>query len=853
MMLRPLLTRFLILLATASQALAETAGTDAPFPFVIPGLELPSSGSPVDLSWLNSSPAGKGGFVRVKDGHFVDGDGNRLRLLATNFTFGSAFPDHELADKLAARLASLGINGVRIHHADNQTAPRGIWKNGTPRRDEFDPGQLDRLDYFIAALKRCGIYTNLNLHVSRNYWEGEDFRDGLADSRERQDKLPKYGKGIDKINDQMIRMQRDYARALLTHENPYTKRTYAKEPCVAIVEINNENSLLDLKVSGLPDHYRNEVIQKWNAWLRARYGSTAKLVDSWGGAEELGSDVLPAKITTQGGEYLKLSNRATGETDVDVLKMPGVTWHAQLHWSGVTLEEGKLYTLEFSARSDQPRRIPLSTRLNRADWHNCGLSEDAELGPEWKTFSFPFRATRIEPGAVRFDMVLGGGPVGAFSIKDLSLRRGGSLGLRPGESLENGTVQAPGKPLPSPRGLDWTRFLAEQERTYTDGMRDFLKKELGVEANIIDTQASYGGIAGAFRESFNDFVDMHAYWQHPRFPGKPWDAGNWLIPNTPMVDSADGGNFFRLAAYRLTGKPFTVSEYDHPAPSHFTAEMFPMIASFAAAQDWDGIFQFDWGGTDPCAGRITGYFSLQQHPAKLAFLPAAALMFRRGDVQPASGTVRLTVPPSQVEPLTAQNQSIQETWKKAGVGATDLISRRLELAFGECEVPAAKVTKDSSSTLQWTPEAGLYQVDSSAAKAVVGRCTGKTVKLHGLEFEVAANPRNFAVLTLNALDGKPLPASRRMLLTAAGNVENTGMAWNEDHTSVGKAWGTAPTVCEGIAAKVKLATDAQSAKVYALDQSGKRSGQVAATWERGQLQFGISSQFRTLWYEITAD
>jgi len=74
------------------------------------------------------------------------------------------------------------------------------------------------------------------------------------------------------------------------------------------------------------------------------------------------------------------------------------------------------------------------------------------------------------------------------------------------------------------------------------------------------------------------------------------------------------------------GKAFTVSEYDHPAPSHYAAEMFPMIASFAAVQDWDGFFQFAWGGTDHDARRITGYFSLQQHPGKLAFLPAAALM-----------------------------------------------------------------------------------------------------------------------------------------------------------------------------------------------------------------------------------
>src|SRR5512137_1636798 len=277
------ISNFFVCLAVFSAGSLLVQAEADMFPFVIPGLATPPSNSVVDVSWLNDRPAGAQGFVRAREGHFVDGRGKRLRFLASNFTFGSCFPDHDTADKLAARLASLGINCIRFHHTDNQVAPHGIWKAGTPKKNEFDPDQLDRLDYFIAALKRHGIYANINLHISRNYWEGEDFPDGLANNRERQEKLPNYGKAIDKINDQMIRMQRDYARALLTHVNPYTKTSYAKEPCVAIVEINNENTLLQLKVASLPEYYRAEVLKKWNVWLKARFGSTEKLAAAWGG------------------------------------------------------------------------------------------------------------------------------------------------------------------------------------------------------------------------------------------------------------------------------------------------------------------------------------------------------------------------------------------------------------------------------------------------------------------------------------------------------------------------------------------------------------------------------------------
>jgi hypothetical protein len=348
-------------------------------------------------------------------------------------------------------------------------------------------------------------------------------------------------------------------------------------------------------------------------------------------------------------------------------------------------------------------------------------------------------------------------------------------------------------------------------------------------------------------------VDMHAYWQHPSFPGRPWDGANWNIRNTPMVADPSGGNLARLGFYRVAGKAFTVSEYDHPAPSHYAAEMFPMIASFAALQDWDGLFQFDWGGTDSDARRITGYFALQQHPAKLAFLPAAALMFRRGDVEAARGTARLTIPAAQAEELTADNVSMSEAWEKAGLATGEMLTHRLELRFAPGGKLEAEVSKQAGSTVAWDAEAGLYTVNAPAAKAVVGRCTGRTTKLDGAEFDVKANPHNFAVLTLNAADGQPLARSGRLLLVAAGNVENSGMGWNADHTSVGTQWGRAPTLCEGIAARITLSTGAKSAKVHALDGAGARAGEVPESLSGGRLSFDIGPRFKTLWYEIVVE
>lgn len=51
------------------------------------GARLPS---PVDVSFLLDAPAGKHGFVVVKDGHLATEDGQRIRFWGVNITTGVA-------------------------------------------------------------------------------------------------------------------------------------------------------------------------------------------------------------------------------------------------------------------------------------------------------------------------------------------------------------------------------------------------------------------------------------------------------------------------------------------------------------------------------------------------------------------------------------------------------------------------------------------------------------------------------------------------------------------------------------------------------------------------------------------
>src|SRR3546814_10104996 len=104
----------------------------------------------------------------------------------TGWAVGSEeIPSHKDADTYAAELARLGVNCVRLHFLDrpdtenpvrNEGAdrsptagplthgPRGLIRGDVDNSQEFNAERLDNLDYWVAQIKKNGIYVNFNLN-----------------------------------------------------------------------------------------------------------------------------------------------------------------------------------------------------------------------------------------------------------------------------------------------------------------------------------------------------------------------------------------------------------------------------------------------------------------------------------------------------------------------------------------------------------------------------------------------------------------------------------------------------------------------------------------------------------------
>lgn len=223
---------------------------------------LPWDDMPIDLSFVyaKEKPAGKHGFLKAEGDRFVFEDGTEARFWGTNFNSAQCWPPHDHSEKVARRLAKIGVNMVRFHQMDGEWSTPNIFQfsrgeNG-PNTLTLDPESMDRLDYLIHCLKQEGIYVYMDLLTYRRFKTG----DGV----EAADQLQDAAKPYSTFNRRLIKLQKKFNQEIWTHMNPYTKLAYKDEPAIALVEVTNENDLFSRNVTVEP--YRTELEELYREW-----------------------------------------------------------------------------------------------------------------------------------------------------------------------------------------------------------------------------------------------------------------------------------------------------------------------------------------------------------------------------------------------------------------------------------------------------------------------------------------------------------------------------------------------------------------------------------------------------------
>jgi hypothetical protein len=406
------------------------------------------------------------------------------------------------------------------------------------------------------------------------------------------------------------------------------------------------------------------------------------------------------------------------------------------------------------------------------------------------------------------------------------------------ERLRKLSNVAPGRSVPRLHREDFAeapkeRFYAEAE-FYTEiesgffrEMKLYLKDRLGVKSMISDTADHTYFIPGLpllrSTSANADIVDGHVYWQHPSI---------WGARNTPMVDDPLHSTVVKLTRSAFAGKPFLVSEVNHPQPNEYLSEMIPILASYASFQDWDGVFfySFEPKLKDQWQPLLADPFDFAEDPVRVAQLPAGALMFLRPDVRPAAAIVERTYSREQVNESMRLPES-EAPYFTPGFPLSVALRHGARVRCLDCQ-PTAAVKDDAAAPylsdtnqLVWSTSkenGGLVAIDTDRSQALVGFVRDNRKATRNLSADVK---NGFCAITLSSMDGKPISRSTRLLLTATAREQNTGAKWNDRHTLWAEL-GTAPAQIEAVTGWVILHNieGAVGMQVTALDGSARPTG-----------------------------
>jgi len=223
--------------------------------------------SMTDLRFLNEKQSGEAGFIKLsEDGmSFVKGDGTPIR-------FWSAVDDSWRAkpEKMVEHLrymAKFGINMIRVHAQ--------LYKSAEGDKiTDFDKNRIDGIMRYVAEAKKLGMYVTIS-----PYWA---HLDKIPASWE----IPGYTGKSGPTNllffyKPLQDGYKEWVRPLYTQVNPYTGIALKDDPTVAIVQIQNEDSLFFWTFSNLQGPLKGEFRKMFGDWCIKKHGSLKRTKVIW--------------------------------------------------------------------------------------------------------------------------------------------------------------------------------------------------------------------------------------------------------------------------------------------------------------------------------------------------------------------------------------------------------------------------------------------------------------------------------------------------------------------------------------------------------------------------------------------
>ncbi len=377
-------------------------------------------------------------------------------------------------------------------------------------------------------------------------------------------------------------------------------------------------------------------------------------------------------------------------------------------------------------------------------------------------------------------------------------------------------------------------FLNELEHRFNAKMIRQLR-ELGVKVPIVTT--SYWGsesLSSLPALTTGDMIDVHSYGWVDELKKNPLFAPSFID---------------WVAAAHVVDRPLSVTEWNvspFPTPDRDTTPLF--VASSASFQGWDALMQLAYS-IEPLNGPgSASNWQAFNDPALIATLPAAALLYRRGDVQPAKTTYAFAPTSAQLfDQLISPSTSVAlRTAVEKGKLVVAMPQTRELPWLEESQIPSgAQVITDPKQSLidgdatyatsdtgelrrDWNQ--GIYTIDTPRSQVAMGWIGGRKITLR--DVEIAITTRN-ATVAVQSLDQENISASRSILISLGAR-------------SVPKPGNRMPFRSEPVIGSLTIRAD-EGLKLYKRSGASNVELEIPISYENGRYQINLDHNVDTYW------
>lgn len=244
----------------------------------IPDVDLEvAAGSILDFSGLvGREPAGSYGWASaLPNGEIAFKERQSpSRFFSASFQFAPSnggFADKAEARRIVAQLVRTGYNAVRLQCVEANLM------SGRKTDFDYDPVQFDRFNFFLAELKRNGIYAVIDVMYVDNGAYGNVFPHRW---------VKKFNLRTDVyVLPEAQEHWKQLLKTMLGTKNPYTGTVPLQDPAILCLVLSNEGGIIEMAFRGgkawaspLPQIYE----EPFKAWLTAKYVDEDRWRAAWG-------------------------------------------------------------------------------------------------------------------------------------------------------------------------------------------------------------------------------------------------------------------------------------------------------------------------------------------------------------------------------------------------------------------------------------------------------------------------------------------------------------------------------------------------------------------------------------------